>query len=237
MSKSVSEENMLFRKKKNKNEELKAVSAENTASVGGEADKTGAAKIKSAADIKAAAPVRSAAEARALSQQRIKKNERFASVMARMFRLIVSADLSSNSYYIESGSIRLSGGLLNERGYYDSLLGVAFSRVHSEESERFAAMFQRDALIRLLSERDSISEVFRIQHLEEETEQEITPQTGGAAEETAGSVNVNGQADADAGESENESEPGSEQEVYAEEIKYNRYEIRVDRIASIPEPR
>ena len=197
---------------------------------------------------------KTAAELRAAMEQRIKRNERFASVMGRMFRLIVSADLTYNSYFTESGSLRILGENVADRGWYDSMYNLMMSRIHTDDAERFEALFSREELSRLIREKDSVTGSFRFQYPQYASEaagrKEAEDADLNTTEKVEGlSVDESDLKAAEAADTESikeaervsaDDENVSSDDIRdheAPEIRYVRYEIRADRIRDIAEPR
>lgn len=75
-----------------------------------------------------------------------KPGDRIASVMARMYRLIVSVDLGLNSCYLECGEPKIGDTQLQVKGYYDSFFENLKNAFIPEDRERFTECFERKNL-------------------------------------------------------------------------------------------
>jgi len=83
-----------------------------------------------------------------LPQQR--PGERIASVMGRMYRLIVSADMDMNSCYVETGELLLGDAELPRMGTYDDFIRVLSVQVDEEERDLFSRIYSRVNLHKVL---------------------------------------------------------------------------------------
>ncbi len=136
----------LFDRKKKKTEEEKPV-------VQNEAPEA-AAEAQEGAEAAPAQPPVKKVDASVFSQ-------RTAGIFGRMYRMIISVDLQSNVYQIESGEQRIGATPLPTRGYYEKWLDMIKENVLEEDQERFAEEFSRANLNKELTGPDSgISSVY-----------------------------------------------------------------------------
>lgn len=76
----------------------------------------------------------------------VSRGNRLTSVVSGLFRVVLSAELFSGVYQLESGSLELFGTQPTNRGRYDDLFDCILTRVVPEQTEKFRALFVRKNL-------------------------------------------------------------------------------------------
>ncbi|MDO4487470.1 MAG: HD domain-containing protein [Eubacteriales bacterium] len=142
---------------------------------------------KGAEEGKASEPGLSPAQQRALQQKQQmmlrKRNDRFSAIMGRMYRLVISADLTMNSYYVEMGDSRVGTFDFPDRGYFDDMYALLARVIHADDQKKFERYFSKSSLLEYFdSDHTSVAEVFRfpVSYKNAEPEEKVVAQ----AEET-----------------------------------------------------